>query len=86
YAFMFAMAATSNDASVRRLGAWRWRMLHTAGGWYIWFIFAFTYLPLVLADPQYAPFGVLILAVPVLRIARRWQRRGAETGGLPERG
>jgi len=77
YAFMFAMAATSNDASVRRLGLKRWRRLHTVGGWYIWFIFAQSYVPrAVLEDPELLPLAALTLAVPALRLVR-WRREAA---------
>ncbi len=77
YVFMFAMAATSNDASVRRLGQKRWQRLHTVGGWFIWLIFAQSYVPrAVLEGPQYLPLAALTLAVPVLRLARWRHRRG----------
>lgn len=39
YFFLFLMAATSNNASVKMLGAKNWRHLHTIGSWYIWMIF-----------------------------------------------
>lgn len=78
YAFVLAMAATSNDASVRRLGARRWRALHTVGGWYVWLIFTQSYAPRAAANPAYVPFAALLVGVAGLRIAR-WQRvrRGA---------
>ena len=77
YVFMFAMAATSNDAAVRRLGPKRWRRLHTVGGWYIWVIFAQSYLPrAVLEYPQYLFLAALTLAVPAVRLARWRRRRG----------
>jgi DMSO/TMAO reductase YedYZ heme-binding membrane subunit len=38
------LAATSNDAAVRRLGAARWRRLHRAGVYYLWAIFTLTLL------------------------------------------
>lgn len=43
YALMFAMAATSNDWSVRKLGT-NWRSLHSVGLHYLWLIFLITYL------------------------------------------
>ncbi|MEI9850064.1 MAG: GFA family protein [Sphingomonas sp.] len=42
YVLMFAMAATSNDASMRALGR-NWKRLHTTGIWLIWFIFTVSY-------------------------------------------
>jgi DMSO/TMAO reductase YedYZ heme-binding membrane subunit len=71
YAFTFAMAATSSDAAVRALGRRRWRLLHRIGGWYIWIIFAQSYLPRAFMDAAYAPVALLVLAVPALRIAAR---------------
>lgn len=71
YGFTVAMAATSNDAAVAALGRPRWRLLHLIGGWYIWGIFAQSYLPRAIEMPSYWPAGVLVLAIPGLRIARR---------------
>jgi len=44
FVFYFAMGLTSSDAAVARLGRARWRRLHTVGGYYVWFIFAFPFL------------------------------------------
>jgi len=41
YAFIAAMAATSNDRAVAALGRW-WHRLHTTGVYVLWFIFTFT--------------------------------------------
>lgn len=76
YGFVVALAATSNDASVRRLGARRWRLLHTVGGWYIWIIFTQSYVGRAVADPAYVPFAGLLAGVLGLRIARRVRERG----------
>ncbi len=43
YLAMFAMAATSNNVSVQKLGT-NWHRLHLIGMHYLWFIFAFSYL------------------------------------------
>ncbi len=43
YVLIFAMAATSNDWSVNKLGA-NWQRLHTVGQHYVWFIFLITYM------------------------------------------
>jgi sulfoxide reductase heme-binding subunit YedZ len=77
YVFMFAMAATSNDASVRRLGLVRWRRLHTVGGWYIWAIFTQSYVPRALVDLAAVPFAALLFGVLGLRVARRVRVRRA---------
>jgi len=69
YLFVFAMAVTSNDASVRRLGPRRWRLLHATGGYVIAGIFAFSYLGRVRADPSLGvPMMALIGLAATLRI------------------
>ncbi len=89
YGFMFAMAATSNDAAVKRLGLPRWRRLHTLGSWYIWIIFTQSYVPRALVDPAAVPFAALLFGVLGVRIARRVRvrseasRRGATQRGAP---
>ena len=37
YVFIYAMAATSNNASVSLLGAKKWKRLHKTGTYLIWF-------------------------------------------------
>jgi DMSO/TMAO reductase YedYZ heme-binding membrane subunit len=69
YLFVFAMAITSNDAAVRRLGQRRWRLLHATGGYVIAGIFAFSYLGRVKADPWLGvPMMTLIGLAAALRI------------------
>ena len=45
YLLLAAMAATSNNAAVQKLGHQRWKQLHTVGIYYLWFVFFMTYLP-----------------------------------------
>ena len=59
FAFIAAMAATSSDAAVAWLGRARWQALHRTGAWYVWFIFAFTFVP----DPAYGWDATHVLAV-----------------------
>jgi len=77
YAFTLAMALTSTDAAVAALGRRRWHLLHTVGGWYIWVIFAQSYLPRAIEMPSYLPAGALVLAVAAARLARRVRRPAA---------
>lgn len=75
YAAMFAMAATSNDAAVRRLGR-SWRRLHSVGIHWLWFVFTFSYAGRVLGGRlAFAPFLAAALGGLGLRIAAARARR-----------
>ena len=77
YVFTLAMALTSSDAAVAALGLRRWRLLHTVGGWYIWLIFAQSYLPRAAQMPAYLPAAALLMAVAAARLASRSRRATA---------
>ena len=75
YVVLFAMAATSFDAAVARLGRQRWQRLHTFGMYYLAVIFALSYVPRalvesawywLLAGPLFAAFALRAFA---------WQRQ-----------
>jgi DMSO/TMAO reductase YedYZ heme-binding membrane subunit len=71
YVFIALLTATSNDRSVALLGR-NWQRLHTAGVYYLWFVFAATYGAAFPGDP------VSVAAVPWLLFAlgfRRWALR-----------
>jgi DMSO/TMAO reductase YedYZ heme-binding membrane subunit len=71
YFAMYAMAATSNDASVRRLGP-NWKRLHTFGAYWIWGIFTFSYASRVARGSLFfVPELALALAAPALRLIVR---------------
>ncbi|NIP16390.1 MAG: hypothetical protein GWM88_17245 [Pseudomonadales bacterium] len=78
FVVMWLMALTSNDASVRRLGA-RWRRLHRGGMHYLWFIFAYTWLGVALVDPWYWGFVAVALIGFAVRIAAQVARRRSAT-------
>jgi len=81
YLFLLAMAVTSNDASARRLGPCRWRLLHATGGYVIAGIFAFSYLGRLPTNPALAvPMLTLIGLAATLRILA-WARKRAGTRG-----
>ncbi|HEV7735330.1 MAG TPA: hypothetical protein VGR62_24370 [Candidatus Binatia bacterium] len=91
YVFILLMAVTSNDASVRWLGARRWSLLHTTGGYLLWIIFANSYIPRAIAEPAYAPLALLVVGTLVLRIVARRNTAparltpaGAARDGLPQ--
>jgi hypothetical protein len=71
FAFIGAMATSSSDAAVRKLGRARWTLLHRTGAWYLWLIFAFTFVP----DPSrgwdalHAGFVAAFATAPLVRAA-----------------
>lgn len=85
YLVLFAMAATSSDAAVRRLGPRRWLALHTAGQYILWLAFAQTYLGRVLAAdarPVHLALAAALAAVMGLRlftVLTRFDRRAPTT-------
>jgi hypothetical protein len=83
YAFVAAMAATSNDRAVAWLGHRRWRALHLAGSWVLWSIFAASYLPAAARSPRSLPMAILVLAALTLRVAAR---QGGRRASRPTRG
>jgi hypothetical protein len=75
YLFIAAMTATSFDRSAAWLGARRWRRLHTIGAYYVWLVFFLSFVPRAASSPLYVPFGLAVVAAPVLR----WRaRRGVD--------
>jgi methionine sulfoxide reductase heme-binding subunit len=78
YVFIAAMAATSSDAAVRKVGARRWKLLHRSGLWVVFVIFAQSYIPAPLHDLRYTPASLAMLGALGLRITAwaRSRRRG----------
>jgi len=75
YVLIAAMAATSNDASVKVLGAARWRLLHTVGGIGILLVFTNSYVGRLMTKPMLAiPALALIAAAVTLKLAA-WLKR-----------
>jgi DMSO/TMAO reductase YedYZ heme-binding membrane subunit len=71
YLLMFAMVATSFDATARWLGARWWRRLHLAGSYLMAIIFAYNYLALSVRAPLaggHLPLALLLLATFGLRL------------------
>jgi hypothetical protein len=71
YGFIFAMAATSFDRTAAWIGARRWKVLHTVGSYYIWFIFVMTFAGKASSHPRYWWGVVALVAIVLLRIAAR---------------
>lgn len=77
YAFILAMAATSFDGAVRRLGTRNWRALHWCGSWYIAISFIVTNVRRTPDMPLYWLAVTLTAAVILLRLFHWWRRRHA---------
>ena len=71
YAFVAAMVATSFDRTASWLGARRWKLLHTVGGWYIWTIMTYTAVEASLRRPGSIPVAALLIGTLVLKVAAR---------------
>ena len=77
FVLMWAMAATSNDASIKALGK-NWRRLHLVGLHYLWLIFMQSFVGRVFvedADPLYALLVALGLLGLLLRTWVYWATR-----------
>ncbi|HEY0682722.1 MAG TPA: hypothetical protein VGD45_10355 [Steroidobacter sp.] len=79
YVFIALMTATSFDATARLIGRRAWTTLHTVGSYYIWFIFANSYLSRAAIIPAYIPAAALIVFTLGLRIAARVSRARARS-------
>lgn len=75
YAFIAAMAATSTDRTAAWLTPRNWKRLHTVGGYWVWAIFAQSYIPRVAVEPGYAPLALLVLGILGLRLGVRLKSR-----------
>ena len=86
YTFIYLMALTSNDASVRLLGPRLWQRLHKVGGYAIWIAFTQSYVANALQRDglHYPLFAVLCLALLLLRATAFWNRRPMGPGAAAE--
>lgn len=63
------MTATSFDRTAQWIGPKAWRILHTAGSYYVWLIFANSYVGRALQMPAYSAPAILLVAALALRLA-----------------
>ncbi len=75
YVTIAAMTLTSFDRTTAWLGPRAWRGLHTGGVWYLWIVFAFTYVGTASTDPFAAVSFVALIAALGIRVTAR--RRAA---------
>ncbi|MBV8030740.1 MAG: hypothetical protein JO035_04460 [Betaproteobacteria bacterium] len=78
YAFIVAMAATSFDRTAAWIGPRAWKVLHTTGVYYLWFVFLISFGMRTPARPWYAVFVALLVAAMAARLYAA--RRGAALG------
>ena len=71
YVVLAAMAATSFDRTAAWLGSRAWKRLHTFGVYYLWFIFAASYLPRIAGSPWYLFHGGVLVMTLALRLYER---------------
>ena len=69
YVFIALMTLTSFDSTARLIGPRAWSALHTIGAYYIWLIFANSYLSRAAVMPAYVPVAALVIFILGLRIA-----------------
>ena len=77
YVFIALMTATSFDSTAKLISPRAWSMLHTVGAYYIWFIFANSYLSRAAVIPAYIPVAAVIVFILGLRLAARVSRSRA---------
>ena len=76
YVLVYAMALTSNDNAVKKLGLKRWKQIHWFGANYIAVIFAFTYVGKLLngqlngSDYDYLTFALIVGTIFIVFILR----------------
>lgn len=83
FAFVVAMALSSNDAAVARLGRRRWRALHRTGLAWLFVIYAVTYAGRVAHDPAWWPGLALLAGALAVRVAAALQSRSLRSSTLP---
>lgn len=67
YVFIALMTLTSFDRTAAWLGPQRWRLLHTAGAYYVWIIFAQNFFVQAFKSAFYWPYAALLAGAMVLR-------------------
>lgn len=80
YVFIALMTATSFDSTAHLISRRAWSILHTVGAYYIWLIFANSYLSRAVVMPGYIPVVAVAIFILGLRVAARgsrWKARRA---------
>jgi DMSO/TMAO reductase YedYZ heme-binding membrane subunit len=75
YAIIIAMTATSFDRTAAAIGPRAWRILHLAGGYYLWAQFMISFGKRIPAMPLYSLFLIPLFAILALRLIAMAQAR-----------
>ena len=70
YFFVLAMLLTSFDKFAVLLKKGHWKILHTAGGYWIWVVFFITYWKRSDTEPIHCIGVVMLIAVIILRLSK----------------
>ena len=76
YVFIWLLWLTSNEYSVRKLGARAWKALHKTGIYLIWLIFSFVYFGRVAFQEELASYHILFVMCMFgysLRLLHYWR-------------
>ncbi len=68
YLFLVLMLLTSFERFSKYLSGKNWLILHTAGGYWIWYIFIRSYVKRAMTEWEYLPLVILLAVVFGLRI------------------
>ncbi len=77
YLFIIAMTATSFDRAAAWIGPRAWKILHTAGAYYVWLIFLQAVAKRAVLDQFYWPLTAVVVGAMALRVAAALSRGGA---------
>jgi sulfoxide reductase heme-binding subunit YedZ len=79
YAVIIAMTATSFDRTAQAIGRRGFRILHLAGGYYLWLQFTVSFGMRIPGMPLYSLFLIPLLAVLALRLIAMGEMRTRST-------
>lgn len=68
YFFLVMMLLTSFDFFSKFLSKRQWKLLHTIGGYWIFYIFLRSYIKRALTENEYIPFVILLVFVLIVRL------------------
>jgi hypothetical protein len=71
YVLIAAMTATSFDRTAKLIGPRAWALLHTIGAYYVWIVFANSYISRAVTMPEYIAPAVAVVAALAVRIVAR---------------